>query len=140
MVSMGFLGKFRNKTVHFLFPFIERFYLFIALALLVAAWSIPRIYWQIRVVLFWLWLITSEVNWAGIMEQDYLPMQPGSSPFYHLYRCIDRFFFLFLLVLLVILLLPEFLWLKEGLLGVFIVAVILRAIGERKYRPKRPDG
>ncbi len=139
MVSMGFLGKFRNKTVHFLFPFIERFYLFIALALLVAAWSIPRIYWQIRVVLFWLWLITSEVNWAGIMEQDYLPMQPGSSPFYRLYRCINRFFFLFLLVLLVILLLPEFLWLKEGLLGVFIVVVILCAIGDRKYRPKKPE-
>ncbi|TQI67538.1 hypothetical protein [Clostridium sp. KNHs216] len=138
LVPVDILKKFRNKLVHFLFPFIERFYLFIALALLVAAWSIPRTYWQIRVVLFLLWLVTSEVNSAGIMEQDYLPMQPGSSPFYHLYRCIDRFFFLFLLVLLVILLLPEFLWLKEGLLGVFIVAVILRAIGDRKYRPKKP--
>lgn len=135
----GILRKICNKTVHFLFPFFERFYLFIALALLVAFWSIPGTYWRIRVVLFWLWFVTSEVKSAGIMKQDYLSIQPGISLFYHLYRCINRFFFLFLFVLLVILLLPEFLWLKEGLLGVFIVGVILRAIGDRKYRPKKPE-
>lgn len=136
---MNFLEEFRNKLVHLFFPFVEHFYLILSLVLLVAAWSIPRTYWQIRVVLFWLWFVTSEVNSAGIMEQDYLPIQPGSSPFYRLYRFIDRFFFLFLLVLLVILLLPELLWLKEGLLGVFVVAVILSAIGDRKYRPKKPE-
>lgn len=136
---MNFLEKFRNKLAHLFFPFVEHFYLILSLVLLVAAWSIPRTYWQIRVVLFWLWFVTSEVNSAGIMEQDHLPIQPGNSPFYHLYRFIDRFFFLFLLVLLVILLLPELLWLKEGLLGVLIVAVIFSAIGDRKYRPKKPE-
>ncbi|MGX8701285.1 hypothetical protein [Caproiciproducens sp.] len=139
LVPMDILEKFRNKLVHFFFPFIERFYPFIALVLLVAAWSIPRTYWQIRVVLFWLWFVNGEIYYMDIMERDYFPIQPGSSPFYHLYRCIDRFFFLFLLVLLVILLLPEFLWLQKGLLAVFIVVGILRAVGDHKYRPKKPE-
>lgn len=47
LVPVDILKKFRNKLVHFLFPFIERFYLFIALALLVAAWSIPETYWHL---------------------------------------------------------------------------------------------
>jgi len=136
---MNFLEKFRNKLVHFLFPFVEGFYPFISLVLLVAAWSIPETYGQIRIALFWLWFVNSEINWAGTIERDYLPIQPGSSPFYHIYRFIDRVFFLFLLIFLIIMLIPGLLWLKSGFGGVFAIAIILRAIGDRKYRPKKPE-
>ncbi|WP_268057336.1 hypothetical protein [Caproiciproducens galactitolivorans] len=136
---MNFMEKTRNKLVHVFFPFAERFYPFLSLVLLVAAWSVPETYWQIRIVFFWLWLVHSEIHWAGAMERDYLPIQPGSSLFYHIYRFIDRAFFLFLLIWLVIMLIPEPLWLRSVFSGVFIMAVLLRAIGERKYRPKKPE-
>ena len=136
---MDFLEKSRNKLVRFLFPIVERFYLFISLALLVTAWSIPETYWQIRVVFIWLWFANSEIEGAGITERDYFPIQPGSSPFYYIYRCIDQVFLLFLLIFLVILLIPGLLWLKRGFFCAFVVALILRAIGERKYRSKKPE-
>lgn len=136
---MNFLEQSRNKLVHFFFPFTERFYPFLSLVLIVATWSVPETYWQIRIVLFWLWFIHSEIHSAGIMERDYLPIQPGISLFYHIYRFIDRAFFLFLLIWLVIMLIPEPLWLRSVFSGVFIMAVLLRAIGEQKYRPKKPE-
>lgn len=48
-------------------------------------------------------------------------------------------FFLFLPVFLVILLIPGPLWLKWLFCGVFFLAVILRAMGDWKYRPKKPE-
>lgn len=135
---MNFLEKSCNKLVHFLFPFVARFFLVISLVLILAAWSIPEIYWQIKMVLFFLWYVNCGIYWAGAMERDYLPIQSGSSPFYHIYRFIDGVFFIFLFVFLVIMLIPGLLWLKYALLGVFILAGILRAIGDRKYRPKKP--
>ena len=104
-----------------------------------AAWSVPETYWQIRVVLFWLWYLISDIYSSGIIERDYIPIQPGNNFFHHIYRFIDRVFFLFLLICLVIMLIPGPLWLKEGFLGVFVLAVIFRAIGDRKYRPKKPE-
>jgi len=136
---MNFLERSRNKLVHFSFPFVERFYPFLSLGLLVAAFSVPETYWPIRAALFWLWFVTSEIHSAGVMERDYLPIQSGNSPFYHIYRFIDQGYFLFSLVFLVILLIAEPLWLKNVFLGVFVMIVILRAMGDRKYRPKKPE-
>jgi len=73
------------------------------------------------------------------MERDYLPIQPGNSPFYQIYRFIDQLFFFFLLIFLVILLTSGLLWLKSVFFAVFVIAVLLRTIGDRKYRPKRPE-
>ena len=109
------------------------------MVLIVAAWSIPETYWQIRVVLFWLWFVTSEIHSEGVMKRDYLPIQPGSSPFYHIYRFVDGVFFLFLLIWLVIMLIPGPSWLKNIFLGVLVLSVIFRAIGDKKYRPKKPE-
>lgn len=136
---MKFLEKSRNKLVQLLLPFVERFYPFISLVLILAAWSVPETYWPIRVILFWLWLVNSEIHWASITARDYLPIQPGSSTFYHIYRFIDRFFFLFLLIWPIVLLIPGPLLLKRGFIGVFVLTVILRAIGDWKYRPKKPE-
>lgn len=136
---MSFIEKSHNKLVDLIFPLVERFYFIVSLVLLVAAWSIPETYWKIRVVLLWLWCLTSDIYSSGIMERDYLPMQPGSSPFYHIYRFIDQVFFLLLLIWLVILLVPGSLWPKRIFLGMFFMAVILHAVGERKYRPKKPE-
>jgi hypothetical protein len=135
----SFVDKFRNKLVHFLFPFVERFFLVTSLVLVLAAWSIPETYWQIRVILFWLWFVNSEIHWEGTMERDYLPIQSGSSPFYHIYRFIDGVSFLFVLIWLVIMLIPGPLWIKRVFLGVFAVSIILCAIGDRKYRPQKPE-
>jgi len=136
---MNFLERSRNKLVHFSFPFVERFYPFISLVLIVAAWSIPETYWQIRIVFIWLWFVNSEIHSSGVMERDYLPIQPESRPFYHIFRFIDQVFFLFLLIFLVILLIPGPRWLKGAFLSVLVIAVILRTIGNRKYRPKKPE-
>lgn len=136
---MDFLEKSRSRLVHLLFPFVERFYLAGSLVLIVAAWSVPETYWRIRMVLIWLWLAYSEIHSAGIMKRDYLPIQPGSSPFYHLYRFIEGVFLLFLLIFLAVMLLPGLLWPKKIFLGVLVLAVILRAVGDRKYRPKKPE-
>ena len=136
---MNFLERSRNKLVHFSFPFVERFDPFISLVLIVAAWSIPETYWQIRIVFIWLWFVNSEIHSAGVMERDYLPIQAGNSPSYHIYRFIDQVFFLFLLIFLVILLIPGPRWLKGAFLSVLVIAVILRTIGNRKYRPKKPE-
>lgn len=136
---MEALEKYRGKVVHFLFPIVERFYLVASLVLLVAAWFVPDTYWPLRVVLFWLWLLVTEIDSAGRMERDYLPVQPGSSIFYHIYRFVEAISLVFLLVLLAIMLIPGLMWIKEGFLGVFIIGVILRAIGDRKYRPKKPE-
>lgn len=136
---MNFLEESRNKLVHLLFPFVERFYPFISLVLIVAAWSIPEIYWQIIIIIFFLWFVTSEIHRAGVMKRDYLPIQPRSSPFYHIYRFIERFFFLFFLIFLVIMLIPGPLWIKNSFWSVLVIVVILRAIGDSKYRPKKPE-
>ena len=136
---INILEEIRNKLVHFLFPFVSRFYLVASTVLILAAWFIPETYRPIKMVLFWLWFVNIEINSAGTMERDYLPIQPESSYFYHIYRFIDGVFFLFLLIFLVIMLIPESLWLKNVFLGVFVMTVILRAIGERKYRPKKPE-
>jgi hypothetical protein len=136
---MNSLEKSRNQLVHFFFPFVERFYPFLSLALLLPAWLIPETYWQIRIVFFWLWFITSEIRWAGVMGRDYLPMQPGIGLFYPIYRLIDRLFFLLVLLFPVVLLIPNPRWLKNGFLGVVVLAMLLRAIGDWKYRPKKPQ-
>lgn len=136
---MNFLEKSRNKLVHFLFPFVECFYPFLSLVLIVAVWAIPETYWQIRIVFIWLWFVNSEINREGTMKHDYLAIQPGRSHFYHIYRFVDGVFFLFLLIWLVILLIPGLLWLKGGFGGVFVIALILRAVGDRKYRPKQSE-
>ena len=90
--------------------------------------------------LFWLWAVTSEIYTAGLMERDYLPIQPGNGIFYYIYRFLDTAFFLLLFALLVILLLPGLIPLKEWSLGILVGGVILRAIGDHKYRPKKPEG
>jgi hypothetical protein len=136
---MNFLEKSRNKLVHFFFPFVERFNMVISLVLILPVWSIPRTYWQIRIVLFFLWFVTIEIHSAGVTERDCLPIQPGSSPFYHIYRFIDQLFFFLFLIFLVIMLIPESQWLKNVFLGVFVMAGILRAIGDQEYRPKKPE-
>ncbi|MDF1494433.1 hypothetical protein [Caproiciproducens sp. CPB-2] len=140
---MDFLERFRNKLVHFLVPLVERFYLFIAFVLMILiliVWSYPQPYWQTRAGLIWLIVVTVEISQAGITENNYLPIQPGSGPFYHIYRFIDRVFFLFFLIWLLFLLIPEPpLWITRAFSGVFIVALILRAVGDWKYRPKRPE-
>ncbi|HEX3016597.1 MAG TPA: hypothetical protein VHP31_01940 [Caproicibacter sp.] len=135
---MDYLEKFRNKLVHLLFPFVERFLIIITVVLLISiwlAWSIP----QAIPVFIWLMFVNSQIHWAGVMERDCLPIQPGNGPFYRIYRFIDVTFFLFLPVLLVSFLVPGPPWLKYGFCDVFIVAVILRAIGDQKYRPKNPE-
>ncbi len=134
---MNFLEKSRNKLVHFLFPFIGRVYQFLSLGLLVAAVFIPNR--EIGIIFWWLWFVIIEINSAGVMERDYLPIQPGSSPFYHVYRFIDQAFCLFLLIWPVILLIPVPGQIKYAFLGVFIIVTILRAIGDKKYRPKKPE-
>lgn len=136
---MNFLEKSRNQLVRLFFPFVERFYLVLSLGLLVVAWSTFEAYWRIRVILFWLWMVISEIQSAGVRKRDYLPIQSGSGIFPRVYRFVDQAFFLFLLILLIVLLLPVSLWLKQVLLGVLVLAVILRAIGERKFRPKKPE-
>lgn len=71
------------------------------------------------------------------MERDYLPMQPRKSHFYYIYRFINGTLLLLLLGLLVIILIPGPLWLMYGFCGVLVLALILRAIGDRKYRLKK---
>ena len=136
---MNFFEKSRNKLVHLLFPLVERVYPFLSLVLILAIWLIPEACWRIRVVSFGLWLLSSEVHWAGAMERDCLPIQPGGGIFYHIYRFIDGTLFLFWFIFLVIMLIPGPRWLGDGLCGVLIIAVSLRAVGERKYRPKKPE-
>lgn len=136
---MNFLEESRNRLVRLLFPFAERFYLVVSLVLMVTAWSLPETLWQIKTVLVWLWFVISEIHSAGVLERDYLPIRPGNSPFYRVYRFTGQVFFLFLPVFLVILLIPGPLWLKWLFCGVFFLAVILRAMGDWKYRPKKPE-
>ena len=136
---MNFLEKSRNKLVHFFFPFVERFYLVISLALILPVWFIPGTYWQIRIISFFLWFVIVEIHWVGTMERDYLPIQPGSGLFYHIYRFINAVSVSLLLIFLAILMIVEPLWLKNVFLGVFIITVILRAIGDQEYRPKKPE-
>ena len=136
---MNSFKKIQNQLIRSFFPFVERFYPFLSLALILPAWLIPDTYWQTRVVFFWFWFITSEIRWTGVKERDYLSIQPGSGLFYSIYRLIDRFFFLFLILVPVILLTPGPQWLKDGFLGVLVLAVLLRAIGDWKYRPKKPE-
>lgn len=137
---MNFLEKSCNKLVNFLFPFVERSYPFVPLVLILAVFFIPVTYWQIRIVSILLWFVTNEIHFAGVMERDYLPIQPGSSPIYHIYRFISGVFLLFMPILLVIMLIPGMLlWLRYGFCGAFIIAVLIRDIGDRIYRPKKPE-
>lgn len=136
---MNFLEKSRNKLVHLLFPFIERFYIVIFLILFVAFWAIPSTYWQIRGTLIWLFLVISNINYDGNMERDRLPLQPVNTLFYHIYRFSNLLCFLLLLLWLIMLFFPVPVWLKFTFLGVFVIAGILQAIGDHKYRPKKPE-
>lgn len=139
---MDFLEKSRMKLVHLVFPFVERFRLVIAVVLVVSvllAWSVPQTYWQIRSFLFWLIVVNNEVNWAGTIERDYLPLQPGSSAFYHIYRFANGIYFLFFLIWLLFILVPVTVWIARILAGLFIVVTIIRAVGDHKYRPKKPE-
>lgn len=136
---MNFLEKSRNKLVHFIFSHLEGIFPFVVLVLIIAAWSVPETYWQIRVVLIWLWLVTIEIDLEGTMERDFLPIQPGSSRFYHIYRFTDRFFFLFLLILLADMLILPVIWLTYVFIGAIVPVTVIRAVGDRKYRPKKPE-
>lgn len=136
---MNIIEKSHNKLVHLLFPFVERFFLFISLILILAAWCITETYWQIKIILFLLWYVNSEIYWAGTMERDFLPLQSGIGPFYHVYRFVNGTFLIFLLTFLVIMLVPVPLWLKSVFCGLFVIVVIIRAIGDRKYRPRKPE-
>lgn len=135
---MSFLEKLRNKIVRFLYPYLAHFFLILYFVLFLAVCSIPETYWQIRMVLLWLWIVNNALHWAGTMERDYLPIQPGYSLFYHVYRFISETSFLFFPIFLVAMLIPALLWLKIGFCGVLLAVVILRAVGDRKYRPKKP--
>lgn len=135
---MNIIEKYRNKLLKFLFPFIDHFYPIISLVLIVAALSVPKTFWQIEVVLFWLWLVNSEIYWKGVMERDYLPIQSGNNLFYHIYRFIDLASFFLLLIFLAVMVIPGLLVLKRIFLVMFVIAVILRTIGNRKYRLKKP--
>jgi hypothetical protein len=67
------------------------------------------------------------------MERDYLPIQPGNSPFYQIYRFIDQLFF-FLLIFLVILLTSGLLWLKS----VFFCCVRHSRVASHDWGPEIP--
>ena len=139
---MSILEKFQNKLVNLLFPFAKRFSLainLIFLAAILSTWTDLQLYWQIRILLIWIWFVNNEIYWAGTMERDFLPIQPGSGPFYSIYRFINVVFPLFLLIFLVIMLIPVPLWLKTGFCGAFILGIFLQAIGDLKYRPKKPE-
>lgn len=57
-----------------------------------------------------------------------------------MYRVMDGTAFLLLLLCLILLLSPMLPWLKYYVVvGVLFLTVILRAIGDRKYRPKKPE-
>jgi len=103
-------------------------------------WFLPEIYWQLKEILLLLLFIVVDIQSSGSIERDYLPIQPGNGIFYYIYRFLDTAFFLLLFALLVILLLPGLIPLKEWSLGILVGGVILRAIGEWKYRPKKPEG
>ncbi len=137
---MSFFDKFRKKLVSLLFPIMGRFYPVISLVLILAAWSIPEAYWSVRIILVWLWLVNSELYFAGILEHDYLPVQPGNGVFYRIYRFLDGAILFFLLLWLILILLPGPSPQVKAQFGVVIVVVwILRTIGDRKYRPKKSE-
>lgn len=137
-MMMNFLEKSRDQLVHFLFPAAGRFYPVISLVLILAVWSVPETYWPVRSILMWLWLVNGGIHFAGIFERDYFPVQPGNGAFYRIYRFSDSAVWLFLLLWLI--LIPGPSRQVKMLFGVVIVAVwILRAVGDRKYRPKKPE-
>lgn len=137
---MNFLGKFNKKLVGLCFPVIGRFYYVISLVLLLAAWSMPEAYWSVRIILVWAWLFNSEIYFSGILERDYLPIQPENGVFYHFYCFLHNSIFLFLLLWLILTLLPwPSLQIKAQFGVVVAVACIFRAIGDRKYHPKKPE-
>ncbi len=137
---MNSLEKANSKAVHFLFPHVERIYYFIAPATLLAIWSIPETYWPIRVILIWCWFLSNEIHWKGVAERDCLPIQPGITLFYRVYRVMDETAFLFLSICLIVLLLPGPPRLKYYVVGgLLILTLVLRGIGDRKYRPKKPE-
>lgn len=137
MISI--LEEIRNKLVHFLFPFVSRFYLVAYMALFLAALFTPETYLPIKIVLFCLMFLHIEINSEGTLERDYLPIQPGNSIFYHIYRFIDGVSFFFLPILPVIMLILGSQWLQNVFLGIFVIAAIIDIIGNRKYRPKKPE-
>jgi hypothetical protein len=136
---MSFLEKANRKVVHLLFPLVERVYYFIAAVILLFIWALHQSYWPIQSVLMWLWLLIIEIHGEGVAERDRLPIQPGSSFFYRIYRLINDVSFLFLLILLIVLLAPGLMLLKGIVLGVYVVALIPRTVGDAKYRPKKPE-
>ena len=136
---MSFLEKANSKVVHFLFPFIEHNYYYISVVVALAFWALHQSYWLIQMILLWLWLLIIEVHWEGAAERDRLPLQPGNGIFYRIYRLINETAFLFILILLIVMLAPGPLLPKDILLGAYVVALISRTIGDRKYRPKRSE-
>lgn len=141
------LEKCRSRLVRLLFPIVQRFYLVIALILIVAVWftfSIPQPSERTKLILLWLTITIGQIYWSGIRERDYLPAQPGSGLFYRAYRIADQICFLFYFIWLIFLLIPESLsagrvvgTAARVFVCLFIVVLILRAAGERKYRPKK---
>lgn len=96
--------------------------------------------WSIRIILTWAWLVNSEIYFSGTLERDYFPIQPGNGVFYHIYYFLDKSIFLFLLLWLILIFLPwPSLQIKAQFSIVIIVAWIFRAIGDKKYRPKKPE-
>ena len=136
---MSFLEKANSRVVHLLFPLVERICYFVPFVVLIAVWSIPEVYWPIRVVLVWIWFMCNEIQWKGAAERDCLPLQPGNGLFYTVYRVISDTAFLLLLIFMIVILVPLPLLAKSIVLGVYVAAMILRSIGDRKYRPKKPE-
>ena len=135
---MSFLEKANSKVVHLLFPLVERVYYFIGAVILLVIWALHQSCWPIQMILLWLWLLIIEVHWEGAAKRDRLPLQPGSNLFYRVYRLISAAAFLFLLILLIVVLVPGQVLLKDIFLGVYVVVLIPRTIGDAKYRPKKP--
>ena len=136
---MSLLEKANSKIVHLLFQLVESICYFVPFVVLIAVWSIPEVYWPIRVVLVWIWFMCNEIQWKGAAERDCLPLQPGNGLFYTVYRVISDTAFLLLLIFMIVILVPLPLLAKSIVLGVYVAAMILRSIGDRKYRPKKPE-
>lgn len=136
---MNFLEKYRNKFIRFSFPFTERLYVVICIVLISLLWFLPEIYWQLKEILLLLLFIVVDIQSSGSIERDYLPIQPRNSIFYHIYRLLDNFFLLFMLILILVTLIPGLTRIKVGLWVAFVIGSVLRAIGEWKYRRKKPE-
>ncbi|MBW7572836.1 hypothetical protein [Caproiciproducens faecalis] len=136
---MNFLENFNHKIVHFLYPLTKRLYLILPLVLVLAVFSVPETDKPIVSVLFWLWLVIIESRWSMDLEQYHLPLQPASGAFYHIYRFAEQVRVLVTLLWLIVLLIPGPMWLKRNFAIVLILLIIIRTIGDKRYRPQKPE-